>query len=95
MATETKTMGLPVIAPSKGGISVVYSESTKALGEIFGTLGTLATAGRMLAQGAEEQAALTRIENSRELLKAAGIEATGIEALVTANQLVAYIRSVR
>lgn len=97
MATEqNNSIQLPPIAePKKGGLGMVYSETTGAVGEVFAAIGTLASAGRMLAQNAEGQAAISRVETSHELLKAIGVEATGVEALVAANHLVAYIKSVR
>lgn len=90
MAKETIT--LPAIPEVKrGGIGIVYKETTNAIAEVFGTVGELATAGRVLGQNAKSQAALSRIETSQEILKTLGIESTGIEAMVAADHLVKFI----
>lgn len=83
---------LPVIpAQKKGGIGVVYQETTNAVSEIFGGVGELATAARVLGQNAKAQAAMSRMETSVEILKTLEVEASGVEALVAADHLVAYI----
>lgn len=86
------TITLPQVpAQKKGGIGIVYKETTNAISEIFGTVGELATAGRVLGQNAKAQAALSRIETSQEILKQLGVESSGVEAMVAADHLVDYI----
>ena len=71
----------------KQGLGLVWSSSTDAIGEVFGSVSTLARAGRILAEQAEDQALLGKTESSQELLAAYGIEATGYEAVTAAKQL--------
>jgi hypothetical protein len=99
MATKSSastTITLPAIAePKKGGIGIVYKETTNAVSEIFGTVGELAAAGRILGQNAVAQAAMARIETSQEILKTLGVESSGVEAMVAADHLVKFIRNSR
>lgn len=91
-AQQAQTITLPTIPEvKKGGIGIVYKETTNAIGEVFGTIGELATAGRVLGQNAKAQAAMARIETSQEILKTLGIESTGVEAMVAADHLVKFI----
>lgn len=79
----------------KGGIGKVWNESTFAIGETFGTLGHLASAGRSLAENAEKTTFLSTIETSKELLSSLGLEAEGVEALQMSDALMQYLRSRR
>ena len=71
----------------KKGLGLVWGSTTDAVGEIFGSVSTIARAGRVLAEQAEDHALLGKSESSKELLSAYGIEATGYEAVVAAKQL--------
>lgn len=94
--TEKSVTSIPQPQKSKtSGLGYVYSSSTAAVGETFRVVGSLAVAGRMLAQNAETQAAVTRIEGAKDLLESIGInDLSGVEGLIASRELVNYIKSI-
>jgi hypothetical protein len=93
---QTMMGAIPTPAEKKGGLGSLYTESTHSVSELFGAVGNLATAGRMLGQQAVATAAQSRIESSVELLSSLGISnVEGIEALVLSTKITAYIQSIR
>ena len=89
------TLNIPSPLQNKStGLSAVWRETTGAIAVTASTLGTLSLAGQHLAKNAEMQAAISRLESSTAALKAIGIEASGVEAVVNAQELVAYLRSI-
>lgn len=77
--------------PKTSGLGFVWSNTTGAIGNSFGAVNELAIAGRQLAVNAKNQALISRVESSQELLKALGVEATGAEALTTAQAITDYL----
>lgn len=77
------------------GLGYVWEQSTHAIGESFGAVGVLATAGRQIAEKAREAAVYSRIEGSQELCKLLDIEASGIDCLLTSDAIVNYVCSRR
>jgi hypothetical protein len=97
VSTFQQMMGaIPAPVQRKGGLSSVYTETTNAISESFGAIGELASAARQLSQQASASASMARVEGSLELLKTMNIEdVQGVEAIVLAQSLTAYIKSIR
>lgn len=82
------------VRPKTSGLGFVWSNTTGAVGNTFGAVNELAVAGRQLAVNAKNQALISRVESSQELLKALGVEATGAEALTMAQAVTDYLCNV-
>lgn len=76
---------------SNKGISGVYSTSTEAVSTVFATVGTLASAGKLLAENAETQAMISRVESAKKLVEVIGKD--GAKFLTDAASLMATLRN--
>ena len=65
---------MAAVAKKSVGIGAVYSATTGTVVTVFNSVNTLASAGRMLAQNAEVQAMISRVESSNSLLDAMGVD---------------------
>jgi hypothetical protein len=77
------------------GIGAVYSSTTGTVVTVFNSVNTLASAGRMLAQNAEVQAMISRVESSNALLETMGVDTEKLEAvdrISSAAQLMSALR---
>jgi len=78
------------------GIGAVYSSTTGTIVTVFNSINTLASAGNMLAQNAEVQAMISRVESSNELLTSMGVEfteMTAIDRISNASSLMEALRN--
>ena len=75
------------------GLSGVYSNSTRAVSELFGAVGALSSAARGLSESAERSAWVSSAISAKEVAEDLGIS-TGdaLEDLDQINNLVAKLR---
>jgi len=75
------------------GLSGVYSNSTRAISEIFGAAGALSSAARGLAESAERSAWISSATSAKEVAEELGVSSdNALEDLETINNLVAKLR---
>lgn len=60
------------------GLGAVYSASTGSVVSVFNSINTLASSAHMLAQNAEVQAMISRVESSNSLLDVMGVDTSGM-----------------
>lgn len=84
-----------VAMKKSSGIGAVYSSSTGSIVSAFNTVNTLASAAHMLAQNAESQAMISRVESSNALLEVMGVNTTDMPADVRIANASALMQALR
>jgi len=78
------------------GIGAVYSSTTGTVVTVFNSVNVLASAGKMLAQNAEVQAMISRVESSNSLLETMGVdtgELNAVDRITQASSLMEALRN--
>lgn len=78
------------------GLGAVYASTTGSVAQVFRSVETLASAGKLLAQNAEVQAMITRVESSNSLLETMGVETKelkAVERISSAAELMEALRN--
>lgn len=94
MSTTQTVAGVQMKKSS--GIGAVYSASTGSIVSLFNSVNTLASGANMLAQNAEVQAMISRVESSNALLDVMGVDHSGMTAdvkIANASALMTALRN--
>ena len=86
---------IPTNKKKSYGIGAVYSSTTGSIATLFSSIETLASAGKMLAQNAEIQSMISRVESSNTLLEAMGVatgEMPAVDRIANASSLMQALR---